>query len=477
LPANGELAGASAGGAGDSRSNFDASPSLVYLSLPVLLFLVLIVRPIIGVPVAVLVVIALLRVLRIPPMAPGVWAAAATGAVAVAAIAGFPFGPFPWDWFKHWALLNELAAHPTSLRVELAGSTLYLRFYLAAYLVPALAHHLVTALPLWLTTGAWFALGFGLVLQSATAFATGRSGAWWAVLLVLLLGGADFYAENLYRLLYQWPIQFTLGLHYAQWTHYFLAVPLEYSSFLTALAWVPHQSIATYLVAAMLAGTGDRRSTAGSLLGYGLLSLWSPYGMIGLSPLLAVVALQRRRDFSARDTWVAAGAGAGFAAIVISYLSTDLHSAAMCLECVPSRLRYYPQVVPFLALELAPFVLLLGKRLLDDPACQVCFITLLLIPLGLRHAGLDGPTVCTRPAQRAGTARGQFATAMEPGPGARAGALHPDGGQPDRVPAPGWTCPPGDRAEDGSAQRPLDEDLCRAHGLLDCRVPRHLRPR
>jgi hypothetical protein len=365
---------------------------LVYLGLPAVLFLLFYVRWNIGLPVLALLLVATWQVLvgardAAPRWQP--WLPALAGSAVIAWLIGFPHGPYPWDWVKHWALLGELSRHPWPLVLDFEGVPHYLRYYLGAYLVPALFHRSVPQLALWLPTLLWFGVGFTLVMRAVASIAPRPSRQWLAIGLLLILGGADFYAQLAYRGWqgYPTPMPTMLALHQESWLYNAQALPLEYSSFLTALVWVPHQAIATFLATLLIVVPAQRHALAAALLGFGLLALWSPYGMIGLLPLLLVLLVRQRAALLERATLLAGGAAVTFAFIVAWYLTTDAPTGGACFACAPARLLKYYRVVPFVVVELLPFALLLGSRLWTDVICRTALITLLFIPLTFGEAG------------------------------------------------------------------------------------------
>jgi hypothetical protein len=204
----------------------------------------------------------------------------------------------------------------------------------------------------------------------------------------MVLGGADFYAHYAYRSLYEFPTPILpmFGLHHEMWALNTQFMPIEYSSIVTALAWVPHQAIATFLVASFLIGQTQRRFPV-FLLCFGLLSLWSPYGMIGLLPLVLVEAWRHREQLLARESLLAGIGGAVFAILVVFYLSVELPSKGACLQCFPERLTRLHQFAPFLFFELLPFGLMLGRRLWSNVACRTSLITLTPLPLLYGESG------------------------------------------------------------------------------------------
>lgn len=131
----------------------------------------------------------------------------------------------------------------------------------------------------------------------------------------------------------------------------------------------------------MLAFQRQPQTLAIPILSFGLLSIWSPYGMIGLFPLIAVIAWQQRVGFLRNGLWVSIAAGIAFSLTVMGYLSTEMPSAGACFSCLLERLTSLHNFVVFWVVELTTFVLILRTSLLKDTLCLVSFITLLALPL------------------------------------------------------------------------------------------------
>jgi len=358
--------------------------ALVYLSAPAIVFLMTFIQPAIGIAASILVAAAVIQNLikkrdnNLPPLAILV---PFIGCLTLLWIVGFVRDTYSWDWIKHWALINELASHDWPLSLDLRGSTHHLRYYLGAYLIPALTHKLAPAIPVSMAFCAWIGIGYFLVLRVISGTTTRKHGAWLAVALLLMMGGADFYAEHLYRLAHGLPSLPYLGLHYENWAFSTIRLPLEYSSILVGLLWVPHQSIATFLVAGMLILQRDPKGLPAAILGFGLLSLWSPYGMIGLLPLMIVIAWRHRGTILQRSSWLSMFSGVGFSLIMVCYLSSDMPEAGACLTCLFDRALRLDNFILFWLVELGIFILILRSRMISDVACLISFITLLVLPL------------------------------------------------------------------------------------------------
>ena len=154
----------------------------------------------------------------------------------------------------------------------------------------------------------------------------------------------------------------------------------QFVSELTSLAWVPNQSIPVLLMAAMILMDRGDKSLARVILGYGLLSLWCPFGMIGLLPLVLLRVAQDRRRLIKFPTLTASFIGVTFALSMISYLTTELPKGGLCLTCVAARSNEILRVAVFLVIDLFPFALLLRRKLLTDQYCATALTTLIVIP-------------------------------------------------------------------------------------------------
>jgi len=358
--------------------------ALLYVALPCLIFLLTFVQPALGLPLAAALAFALWqaamplhwrfdwREYLVPLLV----------AAALVALVGIVTGHAAYDWIKHWALINEIADNPWPVRLELQGEPSYLRFYLAAYLVPALLHK-ASGMSTAAATAAWYLLGFTLLFR---LFAGGwlRRPAWVAlagVLIVLMVGGADALAEHALRELIDRPMPVWFGVHYEGWATRAFRVGLQFASVLTNMAWVPHQSIPVLVAAAMIVGDRGARAVERLVLVYGLMALWSPYGMIGMLPFMLYRALPHWRHVFTVPALSAVLAGGGFALLTISYLATEMPQAGMCAACLPENVLEFTSYIPFFLVELLPFVLILRRQLWRDPVCAVALGTLLLIPM------------------------------------------------------------------------------------------------
>ncbi len=163
------------------------------------------------------------------------------------------------------------------------------------------------------------------------------------MLVVLLLGGADFFAGTAWRAATGMGVQGVLGMHHEWWFYHLSGVPLQYSAMTTALLWAPNQAIATFLVATLLSD-GDRvRTPWRALCSYCLLALWSPLGMIGLLPLALYTAFRIVRvGLRARAAWGALGASAASGFGIAWYLATDPPATGLAIAPIVARMLPEP---------------------------------------------------------------------------------------------------------------------------------------
>lgn len=373
------------------RESIHARLVLVYLALPAVLFLVGFIQPAFALPILALLAAALFLELRPRPESgrrfAGVdgWGVATSVGLAllVLLVVGFPRGPFAWDWVKHWALLNALAAGDWPTVFEVGGVPHYLRFYMGAYLVPAALSRWL-GIPTWVSFGAWLWLGYALVIWMAAGSVRRRSALAMLGAGALFLGiaGADVWISTLLRNLAGAEAMPMLGTHAEWWLDASFGISIQYSSILSALVWVPHQSIATFLVAGGLLFRDEVEDLPTNLLSFGLLALWSPFGMIGLLPLLLLRGWRLRSAWHAPRLLAAGAASVGFAGLMVAVLAGGAPGQLACLGCVPGRIASDgAKYLLFLAVELAFFALILGRRLVRDPVCLVCVALLCILPL------------------------------------------------------------------------------------------------
>jgi hypothetical protein len=318
---------------------------------------------------------------------------AIVGALLVLWVMGFPSGPWAWDWFKHWALIGVLSEQSWPVHVTLDGEMWSLRFYLAAYVVPAMASKLFPILGLELPTALWFGLGVGLLLQLIMCLrpiaSWSRQTPWSRLqslsipVIFLAMAGADAVVDILMRTVVGYANP-GLGLHTEWWALDWLGTNLQLSGILAALAWVPHQSIATMIVAVTLLVTPERQPPWRATLGLALLALWSPLGVIGLMPLWLW------QLWASKEVWLSVSRAGGIMLagaflllpvtfVTTAFLAVDTPRIGISLPSPDEVISRLSSAVFVMIVELGPCAAILGKRIVTTPLFRVCGLTILAI--------------------------------------------------------------------------------------------------
>ena len=368
--------------------------TIVYLMLPVGLWLVGWFRWWVGIPAAALLVAGLWPAMR------GSWRVSprpVTFALLLMALgwvmttaAGGVFDVNNGDWIKHWAILTDLVqyAWPVHLPDPLVAfltpeartrPDALLRYSLGYYLTPGLIGRwfgltaLNWAVPLW----TWCGVGL-LVLLFTRRFSTPRAA---LVAGVILIGfsGMDFLRL---ALLFGDVVPLFSGSHIESDPD--LKFLVQYSSNTTALMWTPQHFIAGGLYTTLLIQLRRQPqflAAAGILLAAG--PFWSPFVALGLLPLVIVLVWDNGiRPFLRWQNLVLAGPLAG---LLVAYLTSD--SSEIPKGWVWHNADWAVLVKWFPAFYLTEFLLLVLLLWLvrppvrRDPFFMVSVVTLLLLPL------------------------------------------------------------------------------------------------
>lgn len=368
--------------------------TIVYLMLPVGLWLVGWFRWWVGIPAAALLVAGLWTAMR------GSWRVSprpVTFALLLMALgwvmttaAGGVFDVNNVDWIKHRAILTDLVQYvwpvhlPDPLVAFLAPEArtrpdALLRYSLGYYLTPGLIGRwfgltaLNWAVPLW----TWCGVGL-LVLLFTRRFSTPRAA---LVAGVILIGfsGMDFLRL---ALLFGDVVPLFSGSHIEGDPD--LKFLVQYSSNTTALMWTPQHFIAGGLYTTLLIQLRRQPqflAAAGILLAAG--PFWSPFVALGLLPLVIVLVWDNGiRPFLRWQNLVLAGPLAG---LLVAYLTSD--SSEIPKGWVWHNADWAVLVKWFPAFYLTEFLLLVLLLWLvrppvrRDPFFMVSVATLLLLPL------------------------------------------------------------------------------------------------
>lgn len=227
------------------------------------------------------------------------------------------------DWLWRDAVLNDLVKNGFSVLYRLDDRTYLLRAPLGMYLTPALVGRFLGLHAAHLALIAQNALALGAVLYLVAQIANVRRTP--LVLLILVFSGADVL-PNLVAALEETIRTGTfpaLGVS-EWWTNYWLKSPIQFSSHLTQIAWVPNHMLPGWWFAT-LSLLYVRREVDLAALGvtFAALLMWSPLAMMGALPILALFALGLKlRDLVAPRLLIGA-AGAAMLLPIVIYLTAD----------------------------------------------------------------------------------------------------------------------------------------------------------
>ncbi len=394
--------------------------AILYLTVPVLIWLVGWFEWWFGVPAALLVGLALAPALR------GGWrpqrpSAAALGIVALGFACtmltahGGVFDGQNFDWPDRRALLLDLSRHPWPVYVR-DGLADYLpwgggervallRYYLAWYMVPGLAGRLFGpgalnwAVPLWTAAGLalvllLFARGLGgrrAVLAAGMCVLFGGMDA----LRVLLTHGPEYFNFRLDRL--GWPgvdVDYQEGM----WIGEKLAF---YVPFFDALRSGTDILAAAMYLLLIVRLRRDPRFVAVSGVVLAGAVFWSVYVAIGLLPFVAVLLWENRQRVAALASWSNLCLAVPLAGLLVLYLASGaldfghgwLGEGETWRRLLRWARRFY--LAEFLTLVL--FLLLFAPRLVRNPFFFPMLATLLLLPM-YYFGGQHSTSKCSLPA-------------------------------------------------------------------------------
>ena len=388
--------------------------AIIYLMLPVLIWLVGWHQWWLGVSAAVLMALGLWQALR-PARASLKWqvfSGALRSAlrpttvvlllIALAWVmvtaAGGVFDVHNLDWYTHRSIFLHLSRGdwPTepspNLRAYL-GAPLLLRHYLGYFLVPGLIGNWIEpaalnwAVPLW----TWCGVALAMFM-----FTRGHRGwmAFAAAAIFIFFGGMDIVRIllfdgwgwiNLNIDIQGWPL-IELGRHHIEWAGGRWGIPIQYSSHTIGLVWTPKHFLPGALFTLLLFQLRRQpRYLAVSGVLWAASLFWSVFVAIGLLPFVAVLLLQNGiRPFLRWQNLVLALPLAGLLTVYLSSGTGDIEGSWIWdldgsgwLVAVKVLLTVYV----FEFLHLAVLLLLLRPTLRWDPFFVACLATLLFMPL------------------------------------------------------------------------------------------------
>ena len=335
--------------------------TLLYLALPLLLFLFGWLHLYYALPVATLLLMLLL-----------VWGGDIAGEVrpangnsllicglvallwtGISGVGGFGFQTF--DYIKHNAVLRALTFNEWPVMLSEDASLVFtIGYYLPAAAVGKLFGWTAAnlAIFLWSVGGVWLTLLWfvhhvGGASGEDSQAAHNKRGAWsrparhllWLAPLFVVLGGLDIL-PNLFD-----AAASPVNNNHIEW-YYWNQGLFQYSSMTTLLYWVPHHGLPGWLAGALFLQLRDDESLyRNSLLLGACVALWSFFAGLGLALLLITYCVIRPRLISAallplRQTLPRHIGGAVFIAAVLLYIRSnnfDIHSSFLLGEMLAAE--------------------------------------------------------------------------------------------------------------------------------------------
>ena len=388
--------------------------AIIYLMLPVVIWLVGWFEWWFGVPAALLMALGLWQALR-PARASLKWqvfSGALRSAlrpttvvlllIALAWVmttaAGGVFDVQNWDWNKHRSILLDLGrgdwpTEPASHLRAYLGEPILLRHYLGYYMAPGSIGRwlgpaaLNWAVPLW----TWCGVALAMFM-----FTRGHRG--WrmfaAAAILVFFGGMDIVRTLLFEgwgwiefnIDFQgWP-RIELGSYHIEWAGNNWGIVIQYPSHTPGLLWAPTHFIAGALFTLLLYQL-RRHPRFLAVCGVVLAAapFWSAFVAIGLLPFTAALLIQNGiRPFL---RWQNLLLALPLAALLIVYLSSgtgdierswiwEIHESGW-----PAALQVLLVVYLFDFLLLAGLLFVLRPKIRRDPFFAACLVTLLFLPL------------------------------------------------------------------------------------------------
>lgn len=180
------------------------------------------------------------------------------------------------DWYKHYALFNELIDQSWPPAVPHVGGLSTLRYSLSYYVVPAIvAKHagrefLGAAIFVWTTLGLYLSLTIAFTARAHSAASRLLLAA-----VFLLFSGADIVGRFITGFVHPLP------MHFEWWATFG-----QLSSSVTSLFWTPQHAISAWLATFLILRFPAHAIRCAGVLAAAV-AVWSPFSAIGLLPLFA----------------------------------------------------------------------------------------------------------------------------------------------------------------------------------------------
>lgn len=349
----------------------------LYLILPVVFFFGFYTIPFVAIPAVFFLLYCISRIRMNEssnPSSKGLILLNATISIAVVLASGAA-GPLyvNGDWYKHYAILNELTRHST-----IAEQGFTLRYYIGAYIVPAFAEK-VFGFSNGLIIAAWLSLGLFIFLSQLSAIVRSPALRYATPFMFLLFSGADLIGYSI--------TGFERGnINHLEWW----AGWVEYSSTITSVFWAPQSTLPAWIAMAYLIRrpTIEQKLFVSPLV---LLSclLWSPFAALGIAPYLLLTLVHR--EFRTADIKIAHLVAVAILSVFICYyLTFDVDKIPShwvwnnpCLVKTPGEPCFtFSGYLLFLALEVIPIsIIALSSKVSRTPITYISIAILAFLPL------------------------------------------------------------------------------------------------
>ena len=369
--------------------------AIIYLMVPVIIWLVGWFQWWFGIPAAILFILALRPALSgshrlaLPqPMTLVVLLIAAIWVMCTAA--GGVFDTHNWDWHKHRSIFLNLGYYPwpTFLPDPLAAylspefhSPFLLRFYLGWYIVPGSFARLIGPAALNWAVPIWTWLGVALILL---LFVRERRG--WAVILALVVFVFFSGMDSLRSVIVEGIAGFGEYIGFRIELKSLWSVESLYKSNTDSLMWAPQHFVPAGLYTFLLLQLRRQPRFLGvSAVLLAPAPFWSPFVAIGLLPFVAALLWKNGfRPFLVWSNLLLAAALGGLIAIYLTSGALDSHQGWIWERYEwPALVRWIPLF--YLTEFLLLVILLCAMRpsLLRKPFFIASLATLILLPLYL----------------------------------------------------------------------------------------------
>lgn len=372
---------------------------IVYLYIPVAIFILTWTRWYVAVPVICISGFCVLKMTRSwrsrkvgrIPLTPSMLVATLLILALVSYLVGWGgFTPQAMDWHKHNAIMHDLIDCPWPVTYRNGDEVSMLAYYIGQYLVPAVFGKLFgsfeaacVACYLWNLAGL---TGVSLMLMRVCGADSARRQVI-CLLVLFLFGGLIALGKACSQALF--PELGRMLSHADHWFCFTRSISLQYSPNLVLLRWVFNQTLAPWLVVLLFLCDRDQvRHYVPMALPMALYGILPFLGMVAILVSYALLGLLRDRKawrdilrevFSAENILCSISLGMVlflyFAGNVFSEKPDDIGLQLMTYG------SYWPLYACFIFFTFGCYALLLFPTWKHDPLYWICVVALMLIPL------------------------------------------------------------------------------------------------